>query len=585
MPPPASFGPITPPPTTGRSNSNGAGGSSSPGEFTPGEFTPGAPDLSTPFKPGQFTGVSVPDPNNWAAGQGAGNAGNSDRNGIGMPGGMPPGMPFAPGAGNGANAAERSDASGLVSGGTGAWEGADIPGLGDPSQKPGEGTAPSQKPNEWAASGPGGVGVPGMGGMPMVPPGAPPFSPAAGNGAGGSERSDASGLIGGETEPWEGVDAPGLGEPSGGTVPQQSAETWAASGPGGVGVPGMGGMPMVPPGAPPFSPAAGNGAGGSERSDASGLIGGETEPWEGVDAPGLGDPSGGTVPGLAAQDWEPSSGDQVATSGVPMMPGVPFAPAAGNGANAPERSDASGLVAGGAEAWEGVEVAGLGDPGGVEAPPATREERVQATGAQPVPSIPVVHPAPSGPGEKRREGAAGAPSGLGAQAPATSGGNLPGAVADVVPLVAEDDRVAVVTPDDGNEDFSAWDAGASAGLPWLLTSSRSEDDRDEEPETPDYTLRETTGWGHTAGRTGVVRPDGASAVAAVDISDFVPRFQPPVTELSSSGLDAPEETEPAEETDESEEEQDERTSADLLKQDEKAWGGDSMPKASPGVIE
>jgi hypothetical protein len=143
----------------------------------------------------------------------------------------------------------------------------------------------------------------------------------------------------------------------------------------------------------------------------------------------------------------------------------------------------------------------------------------------------------------------------------------------------------VVVPNDGTEDFSAWDAGAAAGLPWLLTSNRSRDERDEEPETPDYTLRETTGWGHTAGSTGVARPADSAAAAPVDFSDFLPRFQPPRMELHSSGLDAPEEEEPTEETDGSDEDQEERTSGDLLKQDEGAWSGNTAPKASPGVIE
>jgi len=113
--------------------------------------------------------------------------------------------------------------------------------------------------------------MPGMGGMAGSP--------------GGPERSDASGLLGGQAEPWHdealpedlvagakaggvGLDGFGALSPQPGAVPPGAVGDLAGLGEMGEFpmMPGMGGM-AAPPGGP-------------DRSDASGLLGGQAEPWE-----------------------------------------------------------------------------------------------------------------------------------------------------------------------------------------------------------------------------------------------------------------------------------------------------------------
>ncbi len=114
----------------------------------------------------------------------------------------------------------------------------------------------------------GGAGV-GEGGLPMMP-----MSPGMGAGMGGAQgqdRPDASGLLGGESKPWE---EDGLG----------TGEALSADGApvGGTGLAGL--DPLAEGEGLPFmgSPGAGAAAGSQvqERPDASGLLGGEAEPWQ-----------------------------------------------------------------------------------------------------------------------------------------------------------------------------------------------------------------------------------------------------------------------------------------------------------------
>ncbi|MGM0351666.1 WXG100 family type VII secretion target, partial [Streptomyces sp. Adlamb9] len=214
----------------------------------------------------------------------------------------------------------------------------------------------------------------GTGGMPMMP----------GMGAGGMpqsgapDRSDSSGLLDSEAEPWSGDpsvadEIGGRGADAGGDglgLPLDEAE--AAGYPGGLSTEegltgaGTGGMPMMP----------GMGAGGMpqsgapDRSDSSGLLDSEAEPWSGD--PEVGEEIGGAgalaggeglglpldeeaeaLPGaLAAEEAEEGSAlGMGGMNGMPMMPGMGGGAPAAQGTTDP--SDASGLLEPEGEPWTG----------------------------------------------------------------------------------------------------------------------------------------------------------------------------------------------------------------------------------------
>lgn len=148
----------------------------------------------------------------------------------------------------------------------------------------------------------------------------------------------------------------------------------------------------------------------------------------------------------------------------------------------------------------------------------------------------------------------------------------------------DDNHVGVVEPADGDEDFGAWDAGAAGGLAWLAATRGPQDEDEQDPESPDYTLRDTTAWGHSTGREGVVRPVAETQARKLDLSDFMPRFDAHQYGVNSAGIDLPEKEEPEIEQDGEEDQEDERTSADLLRQDGDAWT-DGESRVAPGVIE
>jgi hypothetical protein len=142
----------------------------------------------------------------------------------------------------------------------------------------------------------------------------------AGAGAPGLERSDAAGLLGDEVEPWTGGES-GTGDSD--ALPGATA--------GGAGLVGNAANPPVAvyaadnPALPadgsspdaesadelPIVPGVGAGAGSGsdqragERSDASGLIGGETEPWAHDDAVIEPDAAPGAVAGGRGLDPHP----------------------------------------------------------------------------------------------------------------------------------------------------------------------------------------------------------------------------------------------------------------------------------------
>ncbi|MGM1060041.1 WXG100 family type VII secretion target, partial [Saccharothrix sp. Mg75] len=290
----------------------------------PGLDTPGSGDL---LPPGNQTNIPLPQFTPFPGG-----------------GGVPQPTPFRPGGQQGGGSLDVPPPSGV----------GDLtpPGL----ETPAPGTV--QPPN-WATDGPQGLGSSqddrGLGGMPpMMPPGSSPNS-------GAPDRSDASGLIGGDVEPWKGADLSGLDDPQGSAdLPPQTPENWAA--PAGNGLTGSGGMPpMMPPMMPPGSSPN---SGAPDRSDASGLIGGDAEPWRGADLPDVGDPLVAVeVPKVAPEDWAvPEDQQQVLQGGAPpvMPPVVP--PSSSPNSGAPDRSDASGLIGEDRKPWEGDDLPGTGLP-------------------------------------------------------------------------------------------------------------------------------------------------------------------------------------------------------------------------------
>ncbi|AEW92805.1 MULTISPECIES: hypothetical protein [Streptomycetaceae] len=227
--------------------------------------------------------------------------GSLPSNGVGGMPMMPMGGMGAGGPG-GANNSEgtRSDASGLLHGDALPWTGSpllpDAPsdvvagaGAGGPGlHLPNENVSSLGLPLDEAPTG--SVPSDGVGGV----PGGMPMMPMGGMGAGGMRgadnsegtRSDASGLLHGDTAPWSGtpssesdqvtagagVGGPGLELPLDealtGRVPSEGADA-----------PGVT-MPMMPMGG--LTAAAGTGEREHERSDASGLLSGTTEPWSAV---------------------------------------------------------------------------------------------------------------------------------------------------------------------------------------------------------------------------------------------------------------------------------------------------------------
>jgi hypothetical protein len=229
------------------------------------------------------------------------------------------------------------------------------------------------------------AGLPG--GMPMMPGmGGAPQSPVAAH-----ERSDASGLLGGATEPWHGAALPGTAGELGSLTGTQPGGSLLSSGetvPGAENLAGLpGGMPMMPMmpgmgGAPQQSNAA------HERSDAAGLLGGVTEPWSG-EAPRSASGEAGSATGAGA--------------GGPGLSGMPFLPGAAASAGSDkreERSDASGLLAGESEAWTGDESGHAPEEAGSANGTAAGGPGLAGPGVAPAaPALSGTVPAPAAPAE------------------------------------------------------------------------------------------------------------------------------------------------------------------------------------------
>jgi hypothetical protein len=396
----------------------------------------------------------------------------------------------------------------------------------------------------------------------------PPMMPSAPNAAGGnSERSDSSGLLGGVSTPWNGTAQPGVGEPEAGRAapplpgavapepapaPEPVATEFAAG--TAAEAPAAGEMP------PPMMPSPPSAVSGtSERSDASGLLGGVSEPWSGPDGPGLGDPESAMAPPLPM----PAPPEPVSPAAAPGLPDAAEPDAEEPDADEPdaERPDAEGPDAKEPErhvhppATADLLPTGSWGPGpDWAAPPGPPPDESRV---RPVP--PLIGPSPA-------------------------------AAAD-----ADEERVGVVDPAGDDGDFSGWDEG---GL--LVPAGRAGDDG---TAAVDYALPDIPPGEHSS--RGAIGPgpagsgllgsgllgsgllgsgaDGPRSEAVFQSSVSGRLWQPSDGVAMSGGSDEdldqflsppPSAEEEAAEA--------ERQMLDLLRQEERAWGGTAH---LPGVVE
>ncbi|MEU6194230.1 WXG100 family type VII secretion target [Streptomyces sp. NPDC047061] len=346
-----------------------------------------------------------------------------------------------------------------------------------------------------------------------------PYMPGMGgsgaNGAGlTSEPTDASGLLDSSADPWEGEEAPG---------DEVGSELGAAAGGEGLGTAGMPYMPAMG-GMGGASGAGRDGAG--ERTDASGLLDGSAEPWEGAE--------------------ESESGDDEAGSPTGALPGVPFLPGFGITTGTTDRADGRT----GERVAEPTAVAAAAAAAAAAADGNTAEEATAEGSAAP--------------------GTAGARPATASAAPASAPATAPVAVgSDGLPLPAGehgDDSAAAARPlpDDGEEDFSVWEVGAGVGasvpLLWALNGDR---EREADPEQGASAEPRTT-WQPDRTATGSPAGTGTTALREAVCGDGGPEPEEP--------------QEPAEAGEEPEEEPPARGIADLLVQHQSTWGtvpGDS----------
>jgi hypothetical protein len=207
---------------------------------------------------------------------------------------------------------------------------------------------------------------------------------------------------------------------------------------------------------------------------------------------------------------------------MPMMP-PPMTPS-DNGAAA-DRPDSAGLLGGDSTAW-----ATAGTPGEPDA-------------------------------------GAGTPRGWATAVPVSGWGAVP-----VEKSTKDDDvRVEVVRPVDTNEDTSAWDVGTAEFLPGLLPFAPPAEE--EQDVGTDLVERSDEPW-----RPAEDEPRGTYQRIKVGDGEFIP------DELPTCGDGPAVETEAeAPEPEPEEPEEEERTMADLLSQDDSAWGRSASRPS--GVLE
>ncbi|MFE4627278.1 hypothetical protein [Streptomyces mirabilis] len=598
----------------------------------------------------------------------------------GFPGLGAGGMPIMPGMGGsgmpGTGAVDPSDASGLLDTNAKPWTG--NPGVADEIGGKGAeagGDTLGLPLDGEAGAFPGGLGTgegtgtgPGVGGMPMMPGmgyGATPQSGAV-------DRSDASGLLDAAAEPWTGdpetsEEIGGRGASAGGDGLGLPLDGETATLPGALGAaegetPGMGGMPIMP-GMGGSGPAN---AGTADRSDSSGLLKPDAEPWTGepgtpdeiaggagAGGEGLALPASGAAQPLPEGVMIGSDGlpvtpqpmaapatpvaaleePAVTAAGEPDVPGVtPAAPAAAAASTGQqgERPDASGLLAPDALAWSAEAdpdgdrpvVAAHGGPS--EGPlPAALLGAMAGTAAGSAIGAGSADSGgePAGRRHRHRDDEAGmillplgsgrdqarsASADPGPVSPADEGGDegatepVPqrtdqdgnGEVKEPLPsrqLVSDDpyqqeltDGHVAPAPSGGPEaeDAAAWDGAGSSLIP-MLWSVPSEDE--QEALAPGYTTQDESAW---TGRTGPLveaeadgpqlstwRPSRSAPSAPGDtVISAVPlrSFSGDPSELTA-GLPTQEPVEDDTET-EGEPAKPNRGIADLLVQDGDTWG-------------
>ncbi|HEX3783007.1 MAG TPA: hypothetical protein VHX38_25355 [Pseudonocardiaceae bacterium] len=443
----------------------------------------------------------------------------------------------------------------------------------------GQNLAAAPTPDPLSLSGPGGSGLnangtsnPGGAGMPMMP------GMGGGGGAPNSsgDQSDASGLLGGVTEPWAGPVLTGLGGPTGGVRP------------GSVG--GLGSDLAAAPKPDPLA-LSGPGGGGLNNLGTGGDPGAD-----GLSHSDLSVSSPDTVPGEVSPSLaEPQA---VGGSGMPMMPGMGGGGGVPNGSG--DQSDASGLLGGESDPWVGPAPSGVGDPTGGVAPgvlnppsqeiPSGNSNPWETLGVEAaLVELPLAaglllsgksDPTPDK--ENRRHHPAEAVSG--AMEPAVPGTPEPDPGTtepahdhvsledEVTPTVG---RVAVVRPPDGTENRAAWDSASAPFLMSFLPVGRpggTESEETTERNSPAAELDDEVSMpSEYSTFRKKPRAEGKPTVGA-----FVPMC---------GGNEAPDEEPEDESDDDSDDEGEtgERSMADLLSQDFNVWG--STAKASNGVLE
>ncbi|MEV6546745.1 WXG100 family type VII secretion target [Streptomyces sp. NPDC051665] len=374
-----------------------------------------------------------------------------------------------------------------------------------------------------------------------------PYMPGMGGGmgAGGaglsSEPTDASGLLDASGDPWEGEALTGGDE--------VGSDLGTAAGGEGLTTAGMPYMPGM---------GGGMGAGGgsrdgvNERTDASGLLDPSTQPWNADEESG--DDEVGSLTGAAP--------------GVPYLPGMGGMGTAGGGRDGvSERTDASGLLDPSTQPWNADEESGDDEVGSLSG---------AAPGVPYLPGFGVLGAAVRGAGN-RAAGTSGEDAGESAQAEGVTAPDTRTAVtavavgSDGLPLPTGDDAV-VGRPvaDDGEEDLSVWDTGASAFVPllWSVPRGRNEEETDPAADEQSETEEARNTW--EPDRTAPEATPGATAG---------------VLRIAACGDGGPEPEEPEEEPEEEEQEEEEpaaRNFTDLLVQDESTWG--SVPGDSAGAF-
>ncbi|QMU77119.1 WXG100 family type VII secretion target [Streptacidiphilus sp. PB12-B1b] len=487
------------------------------------------------------------------------------------------GMPYMPGAGGAAGQPgagdERSDASGLLDGDVAPWEGSTDVGDGDIGSPLGTAAGGSGLDGlgDLGADGLGkdgqgadglGTGLPGadglgaLGGVGAGDTGADaagdgmPYMPGAGGAPGQSgdpsgERSDASGLLDGDIAPWEGE--PDLDEEVGSPLGTTA---------GGSGLDGLGGLGDLGAGSP-----------GADGLGADGLGAG------GADADG----PGSDVP--AAESGGSSAGD-----GMPYLPGAGGAP--GQGGSDGERSDASGLLEGETDPWQGEP--GTADEVGsaLGAVAGAASLGLLAAGAVAAAATAAQHEEP--PALARAEAAAWTdlPEGVEATAEAVPS-SAPNAGSSALleeegePLADEQGALAGQAEGEGAEESAAWDTAGEALVPLLWGLVGGEEERDV--LSSGYSGAEDGTWtGQPAGAEAPIaegEPDGPGWATwqpnrAPAPGGLTERALAATSALSAScSAEAVAEEPELQEPDEPEEPAPVRSIADLLVQDGDTWGG------------